>query len=134
MKEVRPGIMMVRRTQKNKFEQLKEDVIRERDRLVNMMTQEKERLAEEVEEQQQASEELKNMANGVATYIQDLREKGLDIDYIKDNAEQIKDIFFAVVEMIKNAEETDDYSTEKEARAKAQANCNGPVIKLYDWN
>jgi hypothetical protein len=122
MKEIRPGILMVRRTKKNKLKEFKQDVIAEKSRIESTIQDKVAQFEEKTKQidedakqiQHEVSEKyergkiavngLQELANDVQTYIKILDERGIDIDYIKNNAEQIKTIFFAVLELIENGE------------------------------
>lgn len=106
MAEIRPGIIRIRQTKPNKIETLKKDVLREKvsmERDVNL----------KYERGKEAVEDLRDFASDVSEYIGVLKERGIDIDYIKENADQIRNIFFAVLELLDNGHKGFDEKTEK---------------------
>jgi len=86
---------MIRRSKVNKLESLKQSMINEK---TGIETE----LREKYERGKKAVNELQGLAATVTKYVQMIREKGIDVDYIKNNAEQIHTIFFAVMELLEN--------------------------------
>jgi len=95
MREVRPGIHRVRKVKINKLDALKQDVISEK-------TQIQKDIEAKYERGKEAVGELQDFAKDVNAYVSILRERGIDVDYIRENADQIKTIFFAVLELLEN--------------------------------
>jgi hypothetical protein len=97
MKEVRPGIVMVRRTKKNKIKALTKKVLEEKGQI-------EQDIQDKFQRGKEAVNALQAFAEKVNGYVELLKERGIDAEYIKNNAEQIHTIFFAVLELIENGE------------------------------
>lgn len=95
MEEIRPGLLVTKKRKTNKVAQLKEDV------------------DNKYEAGKQAVYALQHVAEAVTEYLGDLKKKGIDVEYIKKNAEQIRAVFFAMMETIENAETKEGKASEE---------------------
>jgi len=123
MKEIRPGIIRIRKARPNKVENLKKSVLSEKAKI-------EQDIAEKYKRGEEAVYELRDFAGDVSEYISILKDRGIDVAYIRENAQQIKDIFFAVLELIENGHKGFGDKT-KEAGEETNPDSNGPAAKSH---
>jgi hypothetical protein len=123
MKEIRPGIIRIRKARPNKIENLKKSVLSEKSKI-------EQDIAEKYKRGEEAVYDLREFASDVSDYITILKDRGIDVDYIRENAQQIKYIFFAVLELIENGHKGFEGTT-KEKGEETNPDSNGPAAKSH---